>query len=90
MLVEIGGDGMGGAFAWVEVRWDVRGGGGRGEVPRAFSSAQACEQALVSREEIYTFAPLVTKPSEIILPIPFAPPVTRTTLSCSIVLLFVG
>jgi hypothetical protein len=51
------------------------------EVPRALSSLQAFSQALASREEIYTFAPFVTNPSEIIRPMPFAPPVTRTTLS---------
>ena len=50
-------------------------------VPRAFNSLQACSQALASREEIYTFAPLATNPSEIMRPIPLAPPVTKTTLS---------
>jgi hypothetical protein len=52
--------------------WDV--------VPMAFNSLQACSQALASRDEIYTFAPFVTNPSEIIRPMPFAPPVTKTTL----------
>jgi len=71
-----------GAFAWgvlegLEVGVEVR----KGRAPRAFSSLQACSQALASREEMYTFAPFCTKPSEIIRPIPFAPPVTRTTLS---------
>lgn len=51
-------------------------------VPSAFNSLHACSQAFASLDEIYTFAPLVTKPSDIMRPIPFAPPVTRTTLSC--------
>lgn len=51
-------------------------------IPRAVSSAAAFSQALPSREETYTLAPLVTKPSEIIRPMPFAPPVTRTTFPC--------
>lgn len=50
-------------------------------LPNAFISLHACSQAFASLDEIYTFAPLVTKPSEIIRPMPFAPPVTRTTLS---------
>ena len=50
------------------------------DVPRAFNSLQACSQALASRDVIYTFAPLATNPSEIPRPMPFAPPVTRTTL----------
>lgn len=52
------------------------------KLPRAFNSLHACSQALASREEMYTFAPFATKPSEIIRPIPLAPPVTRTTLPC--------
>lgn len=51
-------------------------------VPNSVSSLAAWSQALPSREEMYTFAPLVTKPSDIMRPIPFAPPVTRTTLPC--------
>jgi hypothetical protein len=50
-------------------------------VPNAFNSFTAWSQALASREEMYTFAPLVTNPSDIIRPMPFPPPVTRTTLS---------
>lgn len=51
-------------------------------VPSAFNSLHAWSQAFASLDEIYTFAPLVTKPSDIMRPIPFAPPVTRTTLPC--------
>lgn len=50
------------------------------EVPNAFNSLTAWSQALESRDEMYTFAPFVTNPSEIMRPTPFAPPVTRTTL----------
>lgn len=51
-------------------------------LPKAVSSTAAASQAFASRDEIYTLAPLVTKPSEIIRPMPFAPPVTSTTLPC--------
>lgn len=50
-------------------------------IPRAFNSLQAFSQALISREEMYTLAPFVTYPSDIMRPIPLAPPVTSTTLS---------
>lgn len=48
--------------------------------PMAFSSSQAFSQLFASREDIYTFAPFATKPSEIMRPTPLPPPVTRTTL----------
>ena len=73
------GRGSGGEEA---LGWGREDGGGEGKVPRAFNSLHACSQALASRDEIYTFAPFATKPSEIIRPIPLAPPVTRTILSC--------
>lgn len=53
----------------------------RKQIPSAFNSLQASSHALASRDEMYTLAPFVTKPSDIIRPIPLAPPVTRTTLS---------
>lgn len=49
--------------------------------PNALSSLQACSHAAASREAMYTRAPLAAKPSEIMRPMPLAPPVTRTTLS---------
>ena len=50
-------------------------------VPRAFNSLQAFSHAFTSRDEMYTLAPFATNPSDIIRPMPFAPPVTKTTLS---------
>jgi hypothetical protein len=50
-------------------------------VPSAFSSLQACSHALASLDEMYTLAPFATNPSDIMRPIPLAPPVTKTTLS---------
>jgi hypothetical protein len=89
-FIEIGGDGVGCAFAcWRAMLVSfLEGEGlradcvGRGQLPKAFNSLQACSQALASLDEIYTRAPFATKPSEIMRPMPFAPPVTRTTLSC--------
>jgi hypothetical protein len=84
-FVEVGWDGVGRACACGLLEkmddGEVRNrAGGDDEIPRAFNSLQACSQALTSLEEMYTFAPFCTKPSEIMRPMPFAPPVTRTTL----------
>ena len=62
---------MRGAFAWgvlegLEVGVEVR----KGRAPRAFSSLQACSQALASREEMYTFAPFSSSALVIMSPIP--------------------
>jgi len=53
----------------------------RNTIPLAVSSAATFSQDFASRDEMYTRAPLATYPDEIMCPIPFAPPVTRTTLS---------